>query len=208
MSHPLFNWKHVAASIVLASALWFFAFYLQWGVFWFKISASALTLALLSLVLQPATHLRPSLSPRNVCIGLASAVLLYLIFWAGKTVSAAMLPFAADQVGAIYGKGQGTSTWIIVLLLFFVTGPCEEIFWRGYLQRQLMRRFGGLSGWLLATGVYAGVHVWSGNFMLICAAGVAGAFWGAMYWRLSDISPVIISHSIWSTFIFAVLPVP
>jgi hypothetical protein len=208
MSHSLFNRNHVATTVLLAAGLWFFAFSVDWGVFWYKIAASALVLALLSLGLQPAAHLRFVLTWRNICIGLASAALLYLVFWAGKAVSTAILPFAADQVGAIYGKGQGTSTWIIVLLLFFVTGPCEEIFWRGYLQRQLMGRFGGLAGWLLATAVYAGVHVWSGNFMLVGAAGVAGAFWGGMYWRLADISPVIISHAIWSTFIFAVLPVP
>ncbi|MCF8036458.1 MAG: CPBP family intramembrane metalloprotease [Desulfobacteraceae bacterium] len=207
MSQYRFSWKSVAATIVLAAVLWFATFYLQWGVFWFKISISALVLAALSLSLQPAIF-RFTLNWRSICIGLFSAVLLYLIFWAGKAVSTAIFPFAADQVGAIYGKGEGTSTWIIVALLFFVIGPCEEIYWRGYLQRQLMVRFGGPAGWILATALYAGVHLWSGNFMLIGAAGVAGAFWGLMYWRFADISPVIISHAIWSTFIFAVMPVP
>ncbi|MCF8030039.1 MAG: CPBP family intramembrane metalloprotease [Desulfohalobiaceae bacterium] len=208
MYHHLFRWKSVAATVVLAAVLWCMTFYLPFGIFWFKISASALILAGLSLVLQPAKYLRFSLDWRNIGIGLLSAVLLYLIFWAGKTVSEAVFPFAAEQVGSIYGKGEGTSTWVIVLLLFFVTGPCEELYWRGYLQRQLMGRLGGFLGWIAATVLYAGVHLWSGNFMLIGAAGVAGAFWGAMYWRFKDISPVIISHSVWSTFIFAVMPVP
>jgi membrane protease YdiL (CAAX protease family) len=44
--------------------------------------------------------------------------------------------------------------------------------------------------------------------MLTGAAAVAGAFWGAMYWFTDDLSPVIVSHAIWSTFIFAVMPVP
>jgi len=205
--HP-FHWKSVVATVVLAAVLWFVTFYLSFGVFWFKISASALILAGLSLALQPAKYIRFSLSWRNIGIGLFSAVLLYLIFWAGKTVSEAAFPFAAEQVGSIYGKGEGTSTWVIVLLLFFVTGPCEELYWRRYLQSQLMGRLGGFFGWIAATVLYSGVHLWSGNFMLIGAAGVAGAFWGAMYWRFKDISPVIISHSVWSTFIFAVMPVP
>jgi len=42
--------------------------------------------------------------------------------------------------------------------------------------------------------------------MLIGAAAVAGAFWGAMYWRFKNLAMVIISHSIWSAVIFAVLP--
>jgi hypothetical protein len=42
--------------------------------------------------------------------------------------------------------------------------------------------------------------------MLIGAAAVAGAFWGAMFWRYKNLMPVIISHSVWSTVIFAVFP--
>ncbi len=208
MNQQPLAWKPLLGTVILALLLWFVTFYLEFGVFWFKIAASALFLALLALLLQPASHLRLSFSWRNIGLGLGSAVLLYLIFWAGKEVSTAVLPFAAEQVEAVYQKGEGTSTWVIVLLLLFVTGPCEEIYWRGYLQRQLTLRLGGCPGWVVATLLYSGVHVWSGNFMLIGAAGVAGAFWGAMYWRLGDLTPVIISHAIWSTFIFAILPVP
>ncbi|MFO7930087.1 MAG: CPBP family intramembrane glutamic endopeptidase [Thermodesulfobacteriota bacterium] len=208
MNQYLFSWKPVAATVLLAAILWFATFYFQWGVFWFKISGSALVLATLSFILQPVRHLGIRINFQTIMIGLISAALLYFIFWAAKIVSVEVLPFAGEQIGAIYGKGEGTSTWIIVLLLFFVTGPCEEIYWRGYLQRQLMVRFGGLFGWLLAAALYAGVHISSGNLMLTGAAGVAGLYWGAMYWWLKDISPVIISHAIWSTFIFAVMPVP
>jgi membrane protease YdiL (CAAX protease family) len=96
--------------------------------------------------------------------------------------------------------------WLIALLLFFVTGPAEELYWRGYLQKNLMARFGRWQGWLLATVIYAAVHIWSFNFMLIGAAFVAGAFWGGMYLHLKNLAPVIISHSVWSMVIFAVFP--
>jgi membrane protease YdiL (CAAX protease family) len=96
--------------------------------------------------------------------------------------------------------------WIIFFLLLFITGPCEELYWRGFLQDGLMERFGGCRGWFISTAIYAGVHIWSFNFMLIGAAAVAGAFWGAMYWRIGNLSSVIISHSLWSAFIFAVIP--
>ena len=69
-----------------------------------------------------------------------------------------------------------------------------------------MKRYGPGKGWLLATGIYAVVHIWSLNFMLIGAAAVAGLFWGAMYRYLGNLAPVIISHSIWSGVIFAVFP--
>jgi uncharacterized protein len=196
----------VAISVVLAAGLWFVTFALSGGVFWLKISVSAAVLATLSLVCQPARHLGIAFNGRNIVIGLLSAVVLYLIFLAGKTLSTALLPFAADQIDAVYGKGTGTPRWLIVVLLFFVTGPCEEIYWRGFLQRQLMIRCGETWGWLLATGIYGFVHISSGNFMLTAAALVAGAFWGAIYWRCRNVSPVIVSHAVWSTIIFAVLP--
>jgi len=208
LSASPFNWKPVTGTVLLAAVLWFVTFYLDWGVFWFKISVSALLLAALSFVLQPRGAFRFSLNFKTIGLGLFSAILLYLIFWAGKSVSTMIFPFAGDQIGAIYGKGEGTPVWVISLLLFFVTGPCEEIYWRHFLQKKLMLRFGGSGGWLLATLIYAGVHIWSFNFMLTGAAAVAGAFWGAMYWRFNDISPVIISHAVWSTFIFAVMPIP
>ena len=116
------------------------------------------------------------------------------------------MPFATTQINGIYQKGLGTHTGIIAALLFFITGPCEEIYWRGFLQKNLAARFGAWQGWLLATVIYAAVHIWSFNLMLIGAAAVAGAFWGAMFWRYNNLMPVIISHSIWSTVIFAVFP--
>jgi membrane protease YdiL (CAAX protease family) len=194
-------------TVMLATVLWFVTFYLAWATFWIKISLSAATLAIISLLLQtnPKDHLK--FNARAVILGLVSAAILYLIFWTAKKITATLLPFAGTQVGEIYGKGAGTPTWVIALLLFFITGPAEELYWRGYLQKNLMLRFGAWQGWLLGVAIYAGVHIWSFNFMLIAAAGVAGAFWGGMYWHFKTLAPVIISHSIWSAVIFAVFPV-
>jgi membrane protease YdiL (CAAX protease family) len=196
----------VGLTVGLACVLWFVTFYLSWSIFWIKISFSAATLAVLSLWLQPRRADQFRFNKSAIIIGLVSAALLYFFFFMGKMISSAIFPFAQGQIGAIYGKGTGTPTAVIVALLFFVTGPSEEIYWRGYLQKNLMGRYGNWQGWLLATGIYAGVHIWSFNFMLMGAAAVAGAFWGAMFWRFKNLAPVIISHSIWSTVIFAVFP--
>jgi len=163
-------------------------------------------LAILSLLLQPIDKKYLKLDGRTVLIGVASAAALYFVFWTGKAVSTTIFSFAQPQIGGIYHKGAGTSMWVIALLLFFITGPSEELYWRGYLQHNLMIRFGKWKGWLLATVIYAGVHIWSFNFMLIGAAAVAGAFWGLMYLRFNNLISVIISHSIWSAVIFAVFP--
>ena len=206
MNHPVFRPVPVIGTVLLAASLWFVTFYLTWASFWIKISFSAATLAILSLLLQPDLKGQIRIDARAVALGLVSAAILYFIFWTGKMVSAVILPFSEGQIGGIYHKGTGTSAWVIALLLLCVTGPSEELYWRGYLQKNLMLRFGQWQGWLLATAIYAAVHIWSLNFMLIGAAAVAGAFWGAMYCRLKTLTPVIISHSVWSAVIFAVFP--
>jgi membrane protease YdiL (CAAX protease family) len=200
------RWIPLLVTVALAFLLWFVTFYLTWSTFWLKISLSAAALAGISLWIEPNRKQQFRFTLPSIVIGLLSAGMLYGIFWMGRAVSTAIFPFADHQIGGIYGIGEGTSMWVIALLLFLVTGPCEEIYWRGYLQENLMRRFGRRQGWLLATGVYAVVHIWSLNFMLIGAAAVAGLFWGAMYRYLGNLAPVIISHSIWSGVIFAVFP--
>ncbi len=201
------RWKPLIGTVVLAALFWFVTFYLTWwSTFWLKISFSAAALAGISLWIEPNRKKQLRFSIRSVVYGLLSAAILYFIFWLGKKVSTAIFPFADHQIGGIYGIGEGTSMRYIALLLFFVTGPSEEIYWRGYLQENLMRRYGPWQGWLFATGIYAMVHIWSLNFMLMGAAAVAGLFWGAMYRYLRNLAPVIISHSVWSSVIFAVLP--
>ncbi|MFC1879996.1 lysostaphin resistance A-like protein [Thermodesulfobacteriota bacterium] len=206
MNDDKFRPLPLIGTVLLAALFWFVTFYLTWASFWIKISFSAATLAILSLLLQPNRKERIRIDARAVALGLASAAILYFIFWTGKAVSEVILPFSGGQIGGIYDKGAGTPMWVIALLLFFVTGPSEELYWRGYLQKNLMMRYGQWQGWLLATAIYAAVHIWSFNFMLVGAAAVAGAFWGAMYWRLKNLTPVIISHSVWSAVIFAVFP--
>ncbi|MDP2644202.1 MAG: type II CAAX endopeptidase family protein [Desulfobacterales bacterium] len=206
MNSALFRWPPLVGTVLLATLLWGVTFYSTWGNFWLKISFSAALLAVLSLWLPAGKKMRLKFDTRSFLMGLSSAAVLYLIFWAGKHTSRMLFPFAEYQIGSIYDKGQGTPVWLIAGLLLFLTGPCEELYWRGYLQHNLMQRLGNRQGFLWTTIVYAGVHVWSFNLMLIGAAAVAGAFWGLMYWRWGNLAPVIVSHAIWSAVIFTFLP--
>jgi uncharacterized protein len=207
MSRTGYRPEIVWPAVVLAFALWFFSFSLGLLNFWIKITFSAACLGAIALWAGARRQNRLTFDARAFSLGLAGAVLLYLIFWTGNFVSNLLFPFASGQVGSIYGKGQGFSTTAIFLLLLFVTGPCEELFWRGYLQKGLMERFGQWKGWLLATAVYTGIHVCSLNFMLIGAAAVGGAFWGLMYLKYNRLDALIICHSVWSACIFAVVPI-
>lgn len=189
-----------------AAGLWFVTFYLGGPNFWIKITCSSAILAWIAISRHSIRENTLLFDRSSFVQGLLFAIALYLVFWAGKTISSLILPFAPEQIGAIYGKGQGFPTAVVFFLLLLVTGPCEEIFWRGYLQRKLMERHGRWAGFTLATLVYAGVHVFSLNFMLTGAAAVAGAFWGYLYMRLGRLDSIIISHSLWSAVIFSIAP--
>lgn len=194
----------IPGAVLLAFCCWAFTFGLDWGNFWVKIGISVIVICLYSFRWQ-----RPQVRFRydTVIMGIASAVALYGIFFLGNALAPYIIPGAGSQVGGIYSLGAGSNRFLIFLLLCFVTGPGEEIFWRGFLQENLMKRFGNSRGFILGTLIYAGVHVFSFNFILIMAALVAGAFWGALYLWKKDLGLVIVSHSLWSAFIFAVFPI-
>ncbi len=195
-------------SVALAFALWYFSFAWRWGVFWFKIAGSAALLAGLAWLWLGSGRVMPlfTLEARDLSWGVGSALLLYLVFWVGRTLATRLLPFSRAEIISVYAKRGQTPLALIALLLLLVTGPGEELYWRGGLQTALMGLLGPWGGWLLATGLYALVHIWTRNFTLIMAALIAGLFWGGLYLVTGSLTPVIISHSLWSVAIFALWP--
>lgn len=191
-------------AVVLASVCWAITFGWPGGNFWVKIGLSVVAVSLYSLFWKKP---KISFQLRSFLVGLFSALILYFIFLVGNTLAPIVLPGAKTQVGGIYSLGVGSNKVLIFLLLFLITGPGEEIFWRGFLQDRLMERWGIFPGYLATTALYGGVHVFSCNLMLILAALVAGAFWGLLYLWKRDLLIQIVSHSFWSAVIFAVAPV-
>lgn len=196
----------LGALVGIAFLLWAATFAWPVGSFWLKISLAAGFLAAVSLRLRPRRLAELLPGPGDLLAGAAGAAVLYGVFWAGREISLAWFDFAGRQIEGIYRRGDGTPAWAIAGLLLLVTGPAEEIFWRGTLQEALMERFGRLRGWAAAAALYAAVHATSGNLMLLGAAAVAGAFWGGWYAWGGRLPPVIVSHALWSSVIFTVFP--
>jgi membrane protease YdiL (CAAX protease family) len=143
---------------------------------------------------------------RKAGLGLVSAVVLYGLFAAGRLAALEIFPFAASGIASVYGLKTGAGIARVALLVGLLIGPGEEIVWRGFLQENLGRRLGRTGGLVLTALVYAGVHIGSGNTMLVLAAAVCGVFWGLLYtaWR----SPVLnaVSHTAWALMIFIIRP--
>lgn len=194
----------IIGGVLLAALCWAFTFGWAVGNFWIKIGVSVLIVVSYSLLWQrPHAVIRV----RSIILGILSAIVLYGIFFLGNLFAPYFIHEAPAQVGGIYDLGPGTARTFIFFLLLFITGPGEEIFWRGFLQSRMMARLGTTPGYVVTTLVYAAVHVFSGNPVLILAALVAGAFWGALYLWTRDLTLLIVSHSLWSAFIFAIFPV-
>jgi len=199
--------RSVLWTVLVAFGLWFLTFAVPWGNYWLKLCLSASVLAVLGLKLSGKE--RTSLFPfkgRHLWVGLFSALLLYGVFWAGRQLSFWMFPFASREVSNIYANKAQLDPLAIGLLLFFVMGPSEEIYWHGYVQRTLSRYLGSTRGLLLTTAIYALVHISAWNGMLLLAAAVCGLFWGWLYQREQSLIPVMISHSVWDVLIFILFP--
>lgn len=203
--------KNNVIPILVAAFLWFVMFspwtapYLN---FWVVMSLSGVVLLALSLNKELVSSLRSDFRWSDIPLGIAIGALLWGIFWVGDKVAVWMFPFAEGQIGSIYSMKDGTAPLLIAALLLFVVGPAEEIFWRGYVQRNFTQRWSPLLGFVVTTAIYAFVHVWAGNFMLIVAAAVAGGLWGLLYMLYPKrICALVVSHAVWDAAVFVLFPI-
>jgi len=143
---------------------------------------------------------------KKIILGIASAVFLYLVFFIGNILSRKIFPFASAGIDSVYGFRGGASSMRIAVLMLLIIGPGEEVFWRGFIQRRYQEHLGGWKGFLVATGIYAAVHLGSGNIMLVLAALTCGLFWGFLYLRYRSMMLNIISHVIWDISVFLLFP--
>ena len=219
--------------ILLAFVLWTLMFS-PWTAphlnFWICMTGSAIILTALSFILSGPWW--ESLKVKrggiiryiaeNILLGIAIAVALWGIFWIGDKLSQWMFPsFARAQVDSIYGMKSGFSPTVLSLLLLFVIGPAEEIFWRFFVQNQMAqclhlpeRKVLGIQidnrfyGMVISVIIYALVHLFSLNFMLIMAALVCGVVWGLLYWLRPNYLPaIILSHALWDAAVFIWFPI-
>lgn len=198
---------HIFITLALAMVFWYLTFSVQLFNFWLSMGVAATTLGILAISWGGFPYRKEQFNLRTIVLGVGSAILLYLIFLLGNYLSQLMFNFAKPQISSIYEIRSQAEAVVITLVLLFITSPGEELFWRNFLQRWTMQRFGGFKGWLLAAFFYAGVHITSGNFILTMAALIAGLFWGYIYWRERNVLMVSISHALWTTGIFVFFPV-
>ena len=203
--------KKLIFAILLAALLWavmFSPLTAPYVPFWWMMTGSAVVLASLSALFCPGWWERIKWSPMDFLLGAGIAAVLWGIFWTGDKVAAWLFDFARPQVDLIYGMKEGVPAGLLSVLLLFLIGPAEELFWRGYVQGTLSERWGANAAFVVTVLAYALVHVPSCNFMLVMAAGVAGVVWGGLY-RLFPrrLAALVVSHALWDAAVFVWFPI-
>jgi membrane protease YdiL (CAAX protease family) len=173
--------------------------------FWSRMTLTGLGLGSLALLVsEPSRQAR--LRWWHIPLGLLSAAVLYVTFRLGDRFARRYVPSGDREIREIYALRTIRPRGEIATRLAAIIGPAEELFWRGLVQSALMRRYGRWPGAAFAAMAYGGVHVVSGNFTLLGAAGVAGAHWSALYAAGVPLGALIVSHVAWDVWIFLVQP--
>ena len=193
--------------VALATAGFGWVFGCPAGNFWVKITLMVCALCAGSFTIAGVPWRRSEVTLLEGLIGVAAAAALYGLFWLGDFCAAQVFGFAPRQVEAIYAIRELGNPWLVGAVLLLVTSPGEELFWRGYILKKAMARWGTNGGLALGSVLYGAMNLVSGNFMLVMAAWVAGLFWCALYrWR-GNLTACIVSHALWTVGVFLLFPI-
>ena len=195
----------VIVGIALAFILWAFTFLTGYmGSFWYRITISAILLAIYATLAERETISKAikDIRVEDLTKGFVTGALLYALFYLGFSMLRTFLEVGASDVYLF----RLESPTIIIASSLILTSFCEEYFWRAYVQRRLTVSLGGSTGVLATTLAYALIHAPTMNAPLIAAALIAGLFWGILYQRTESLWLVIASHLVWTELIFVFLP--
>ena len=189
----------LVAGLALAAAAMGSMFAFGRQHFWIRAVVAATVIGAFGVVAERdhmGDYLRPTVV--DLVIGIVSAVLLYLVFRVGDRVLAWLLPTLSEEVNDLYRlRAQASPRFILAMIA--IVAACEELFWRGFVQAR--------AGLLVASIGYALVLIWERKLVLLIAALICGATWGALFaWRDTLVAPVV-SHVLWDLAIMVFLPV-
>ncbi len=186
--------------ILIAFLLWYLVFLTDLlSSFWFRVTTASMILGLYAYRFNGADVLK-SISLKDIIYGVASGVSLYALFYLGFNVFKPLVSAGAENVYLI----RTELPLIIPSALLLVTSLCEEYFWRGYIQSNLLEN---RTLRVIATSIlYASIHLATLNLPLTFAALIAGLAWGATYEATDSIWIAVFSHIVWTELIFVYMP--
>jgi membrane protease YdiL (CAAX protease family) len=196
--------KLVFIGISFALLLWYFVFLSNFlGSFWIRVTLASIILSIYAALFNRDYHLGDQeVKLQSLWNGVLSGFLLYILFHIGYNILESYLQQGASRV---YLLAENSSLYVAVVALI-ITSFCEEFFWRRFIQRTLISRYGITIGLTLSTAVYGLIHLSTFNLPLILAALISGFYWGVLYEYTRSFWLIAISHIIWTELIFIILP--
>ncbi|ALC91174.1 CAAX protease [Bacillus sp. FJAT-18017] len=190
------------AGFILAHLLLFFTFQDK-DIFWYIFSASLLFLTIWTIWQEDVDD---QLSfGQYMALGIASGLLIYGLFYTGNLLFKMLgLPFE-DNIAKLYNWFAPSKFWQYIALIL-IAAPGEELFWRGFVQKRLIRKMSPLASVLISSVMYASVNIYSNEFLLVLAALVSGIAWGLLYAWKRSMPLVIVSHLIFDLLLFVFMP--
>lgn len=201
--------------LTLAVAVYFFlvmsGIFSNWIDLWSLLAGGLMIFLILALQFDPpfSQHIYGDFRDRTwraLVLGIGSALLLYVVFFAGSVFLRKFFPASNEHLTAIYKLKSGSHQLRIGLFLALIIGPGEELLWRGWLQRHWSSTLGPLGGWLGVSLLYCLVHLPGRNPVLVLAALVCGLWWGFQYYKFNSLLSNMVSHTLWDLLVFIILP--
>ncbi|MGG3563414.1 type II CAAX endopeptidase family protein [Neobacillus rhizosphaerae] len=173
------------------------------AIFWYIFSGSLLVLIAYATLQGEVDDEVPFI--KYFFLGALSGFVLYFVFWLGiQTMELLHLPIE-NSLNKLYKLYAPSLFWQYIALIL-VAAPGEELFWRGFIQKNLMKYFRPLVSIVIAALLYASVHIYSGSFLLVLAAFLSGLTWGFLYYWKKSMPLIIVSHLVFDIMIFIILP--
>jgi uncharacterized protein len=172
-------------------------------VFWYMFTSSMLILISFSIVKDEVDDaVRISV---YFTLGILSGLLLYGLFIIGDFLFSLINFSIQDDVDKLYQLFSPTMFWHY-LSLMLIAIPGEEIFWRGFILKKLLKNNRLWSSIVISSFMYASVNIYIGEWILVLATFIAGMMWGYLYAWKRSIPLVIVSHLVFDLFLFILFP--
>lgn len=192
------------ASVTASYLLWYFAFTVEFSIFWARlaISSTVLLSVCAALAWRGSFPGKMGLSWRALIVGIFWGLGMYVATLAGYR---AVESHVREGALAVYALAGGVDVGLVVLTLLYVS-LVEELYWRAFVFETLSRSVGLPKALLLTTLFYSTIHVWTSNPPLMLVAAVAGLLWGVLYALTRSVLSAWASHALWDLLVFVFLP--
>jgi membrane protease YdiL (CAAX protease family) len=177
---------------------------------WWRVSTGASVWAWLtpSLAAMGAAALLagpPPFSPEvepalALAVGAAAGLALYLATRLFFKLVADRWAALRRHSEAMYRRQGGLSLGIALVLSVAVSVPGEELFWRRFVQLELVDALEGATALAAAIAwvVFVFANAWSRNLAIISGAVVGGAVWCALAWWTGGVAASLACHVVWT----------